>query len=223
MMLAYAASRPAAARRQSSPQAMLLIVSAHVALLAAVMSAKMDLPQRLRHGPPLIKVRLDPPPPPARPLPPQRQTLVTTHPVYQPEPIVRTATEPSTVETAPGPITGPSVAHESGLANVPEPPQPPPTAPIHRDARLLTPASDLRPPYPASKLASEEEATLRLRLTINEQGRVVAVDPIGLADAAFLDSARRYMIAHWRYAPATDDGRPISTTLVVTLRFQLDG
>jgi protein TonB len=47
-MLAYASSRPVAAKRQSSPHAMLFVISAHVALLAAVMSAKLDLPRRIQ-------------------------------------------------------------------------------------------------------------------------------------------------------------------------------
>jgi protein TonB len=63
---------------------------------------------------------------------------------------------------------------------------------------------------------------LRLNLTIDERGRVVAVDPIGRADGTFLEAARRHLIAHWRYRPATEDGRAVSSTLAVTLRFQLE-
>ena len=59
-------------------------------------------------------------------------------------------------------------------------------------------------------------------MTIDEHGRVIAVDPVGPADREFLDAARRYMIAHWRYEPATVDGRAVASTLTVTLRFQLD-
>jgi protein TonB len=94
---------------------------------------------------------------------------------------------------------------------------------MHHDARLLTPPAELKPPYPPSKLLSEEEAVLTLRLVIDERGRVVSVDPVGRADSAFLEAARRYMIARWRYQPATDDGRAISSSLTVTLRFELNG
>ena len=50
-MLAYAAERPLIGKRQSSPHTMLLIVSAHVALLAAAMSARMELPPRHANEP----------------------------------------------------------------------------------------------------------------------------------------------------------------------------
>jgi protein TonB len=86
----------------------------------------------------------------------------------------------------------------------------------------MTPAADLRPPYPASKLAAGEEASLTLRLTIDENGRVVAVDPVGRADPVFLAAARKHLMARWRYKPAMQGGHPVSSTAVVTLRFELD-
>ena len=52
---------------------------------------------------------------------------------------------------------------------------------------------------------------LRLKLTIDPRGRVIAVDPVGKADPAFLAAARRHLIAHWRYKPATEDGRAIAS------------
>jgi protein TonB len=121
-----------------------------------------------------------------------------------------------------GPTADPGVIAGGGTAVVAVIPQTAST-PIHHDARLLTPPSELKPPYPASKLLTEEEAVLTLRLTIDANGRVVAVDPVGRADRIFLEAARRYAIAHWRYQPATDDGRPIASSLTVTLRFELDG
>jgi protein TonB len=80
----------------------------------------------------------------------------------------------------------------------------------------------LRPPYPDDKRRLEEEAVLRLRLAIDERGRVVAVEPVGSADRSFLEAARRHLIAHWRYKPATDDGRAVRSSTVITLRFELE-
>ena len=43
-MLAYAASRPVVADRPSSPSTLLIVIGLHAAVLAVVISAKMDLP-----------------------------------------------------------------------------------------------------------------------------------------------------------------------------------
>jgi protein TonB len=50
---------------------------------------------------------------------------------------------------------------------------------------------------------------------------VTGVEAVGAADPVFLAAARRHLIAHWRYRPATEDGRPVATSTVITLRFEL--
>ncbi len=220
-MLAYAVNRPAPGKRQSSPNALLVVISVHVALLAVVMSAKMDLPGRFDPGPKLIKIPIAPPSPPiqtADPRPTPRPVDNWDNPqptVPIPQPNIP-AVDPGPATVDPGPMAGAGTASLPGLPNLI-------TAPIRHDARLLTPASELKPPYPASKLLSEEEAVLRLKLTIDRNGRVVAVDPVGPADRAFLEAARRHLMAHWRYQPATEDGRSVASSMVITLRFELDG
>jgi protein TonB len=96
-----------------------------------------------------------------------------------------------------------------------------PVAPVRIAARFVTPEADIKPPYPQSKLRAEEEAVLRLRLSIDARGRVTGVEAVGAADPVFLAAARRHLIAHWRYRPATEDGRPVATSTVITLRFEL--
>lgn len=64
---------------------------------------------------------------------------------------------------------------------------------------------------------------LRLKLTIDARGRVIAVEPVGRTDPAFLDAARRHLLAHWRYKPATAKGQAVASSAVITLRFELNG
>lgn len=222
-MLAYAANRPDPAGRRPSPNVMLFILAVHIAAIAALMSAKMDV-RRITREPPTIRVALDPVKPKpidtksSKPTPQTTKNWVS-HPVPQvdthpakpiPFDLGGTTTDPGSV----GPTT------------IPEPlpplPIPQPPLPVRLDPQLLTPATQLRPPYPASKLASEEEADLHLRLSIGVDGHVTAVEPIGRADPVFLDAARRYLIAHWRYRPASVDGRAIATVMTITLSFRLD-
>jgi len=191
--------------------------------LAVAMSVKEALPPIVKDGPITIyKVPIDKPPPPIPPetKQPKTSTNTTTSRENHSQPQVPTRTEPQV------PLGGaPGLGSSGGTGTSQLPPLPPlPPAPpvgISRGATLLTPPADLRPPYPQSKLIAEEEATLKLRLTIDEQGRVVAVDPVGRADPVFLASARRHLMAHWRYKPAMKDGQPIPTSIVISLRFEL--
>lgn len=219
-MLAYAANRPRIGARQSSPNAMLFVICGHIVLIAVVMSAKMVLPPRVLDPPTtVIPVSISKPPPPnaTRPTQPTNEgTARDTHPQPQP-PLTTVPAQPwnfgPTVE--PGPTAQPNP--------LPTTPLPLPTPGITRDPQLLTSPSELKPPYPQSKLLAEEEATLTLRLTIDEEGRVIAVDPVGRTDAVFLAAARRHLMAHWRYKPAMKEGQPVPASITITLRFELDG
>lgn len=216
-MLAYAAHRRRIAERHSAPHVMLVIIAAHVAVIAAVMSAKMDLPQRIFRPPTAVDLL------PLPALPPE-----------PPQPVLQPKSSPSTIDRVPVIVPVPQPA---GDAHDPTPiPLPTPGAgtigptveplaladPVRIAARFATPPSAIRPPYPASKIQSEEEAVLKLRLSIDLRGRVVAVEPVGRADPAFLTAARHHLMAHWRYRPATEGGRAVASTTLITLRFELE-
>ena len=219
--MAYAANRPVVGKRRSSPNAMLLVVSAHVALLAAVMSVKMDLPQRIKDPPTIIDFFPDPTPTQLTEQPTSSRQMPAAKAIDHPQTNVPIPTGGPTVDPGPSVLDPGSIA--AAASNVTPVIPKPVITPIHRDAQLLTPAAQLKPPYPPSKLLSEEEAVLTLRIAIDERGRVVSVDPVGHADSAFLEAARQHMIAHWHYRPASDDGRAIASSMTVTLRFELDG
>lgn len=222
-MLAYAAHRPVAIDRHPHPNTMLLIIGVHVALIAAVMSARMEIQGRRPPDPPLIRIPLSPEPPPR----PEAISKVQPRALIAPAP---DREHPVIKDHSPDllpPIGGGGAADDGSL--VPGEVVQVPTVPhqaAHADPtvpRLLTPAAQLKPPYPAEKLLNEEEAVLTLKLGIDAQGRVTSVDPVGAADVVFLNAARRYLIAHWRYAPATRDGSAVPSTTLVTLHFELNG
>ena len=210
---------PAYADRKTHPSTLLMIVGAHAALLAAVMTAKMDLappwdPTKTK----VTLVPVPPEPPQSQPEPkPQPPRSIIDHvprvvPMPQPD-VPRVDHSP-----LPIPLPDPGAAIGSGntLDTVPTP------APVRRGPRFMTPEADVKPPYPQQKLRMEEEAVLRLKLSIDERGRVTAVEPVGRADPVFLAAARRHLIARWRYQPATEDGRAVPSSTVITLRFQLE-
>jgi protein TonB len=209
---------PAFADHARHPRALVLIIAGHAALLAAVMTAKMEVPFRI-FPPTVVKLIPIPKPPPEnqQPTKPNPRTSTIDHPttpipIPQPrEPTVDTS-QPTNPTFDPGPIIDP------GPRTTTTPPQP-----VRIGPRFVTPASDVKPPYPPSKLRDGEEAALRLKLTIDERGRVTGVEAVGPAVPVFLAAARRHLLAHWRYRPATEGGRPVATSTFVTLRFELAG
>ena len=221
-MLAYAASRPTPVERRPYPNAMLAIIAVHVGVAALVMSAKMEFPPIAGNTPIdifTVKEPTDPPPPnPSHKT--SRPQTVNSDPVTRVDPIQPVGLSqdpPIATGGSVGPGTGDQVALNFPLIR----------PPIHEIVKLgptlLTSGEDLKPPYPSSKLLTEEEAVLTLRLAIDERGRVVGVEPVGRTDPVFLAAARRHLIAHWRYKPASEDGRAMPSSAVITLRFQLDG
>ncbi|MBA3510808.1 MAG: hypothetical protein H0T81_02730, partial [Sphingomonas sp.] len=120
-MLAYAAHRRRIARRHSAPHVMLAIIVGHVALIAAVMSAKMELPDRLRDVTKveLIPIPADPPPrqPPPRDVPRPSDSRIDQVPPIVPAPLPRPAPlDPPIVMPVPQPgPTAPLPVPQPGL------------------------------------------------------------------------------------------------------------
>jgi protein TonB len=201
---------------------MLFIIAAHVAALALVMSARMDLPRRIFEPP----IKVDSLPAPTKPEPvrlttPQPEQRPLAEPVA-PAPTIVPAAQPSPIEVGnvpaellPGPVGG-GAGNERTAQALPR------STTVFHGPQLLTRGDELKPPYPFSKQVMGEEATLALRLAIDERGRVLTVDPVGRADSVFAEAARRHIILHWRFRPAIYAGRPTNSWTVINLTFRLD-
>lgn len=216
-MLAYAEHRRRVAAQRSAPHAMLGIMVAHIAVIAVVMSAKMDLPDRI-FNPPITVDTIPLPDPPPQKRPVEKQPEEPRSAIDQPTTFVPMP-QPSrdSVDSTPTPIPIPPDLGAGPRFD----PFPQPSPPVRIGPRSMTPAGSVRPPYPLEKLKNEEEASLKLRLSIDASGRVISVEPVGRADRAFLQAARRHILAQWRYQPASEDGRPMASSTVITLKFEL--
>ena len=213
-MLAYA---PRPERRRISPATLALIIGAHAAAIAAVMSARLEI-QRLREPPIIVDtIPIPKPPEPPKPQPEHqaaKQTYTAPTPSFDPPRDDGLKVEPLPPQPLPPPFPG------DGSGRSVAPPRPVPL--VHTGPRFATPPDSVRPPYPEAMRAQEKEAVLRLKLTIDERGRVVAVDPVGRADPAFLAAARRHILKAWRYTPAMEGDRAIPSSTVITLEFKLE-
>lgn len=213
------------ADRRRHPRALVLIIGGHAVLIAAVMTAKMEIVPPFDPTKTVIDF-IDPtkPPPPEPPKP-------TPEPKAQAEPRNSQVDRPDVV--IPIPAGGDPTFDNTPLPPIPNLgpigagteilPTPVPKAdPVLVGPRLATPERLLKPAYPLDKQRLEEEAVLRLKLSINERGRVVAVEPVGRVDRSFFEAARKHLLAYWRYTPATEDGRAVASSTVITLTFRLE-
>lgn len=206
-----------------------LVLALHAAAIGGVLMIK---------GPTIIPIDRDPidvtqidlpPDPPRNPPEPQpkqvRQTLPPQLPYVPP---VQVPTQPTgpTIQTA---ATGnlPTIPDGNGLGTdttptTPTVVTPPPHVPVRRDATILG-GSSLQPPYPASEIRNEREGVVRVRVTIDESGRVIAVQQVSATSEAFFQATQRQALSRWRFRPATEDGRPVQSSQTLTVHFRLDG
>ena len=169
-MLGYAIeTRPA--RRKASPTTLMLIAAGHAALILAVVNAKVDAPGR-PYDPPIVlrPIPIPQDPPPNSDPRPSENTLVTP-PATPRDPPVEIVPIPLSGSIELGPM--PPFRGGEGIGTIPEPPEPI----VRVGPKPTTPANVLRPPYPEAKRRLEQEAVLRLRLTIDDHGRVEVVMP----------------------------------------------
>ena len=221
-MLAYAAQHPRPAGRAGSPKALTLIIAGHAVVIAAVMTARMEL-VRVTPFAPIDIINVDTPPPlpdpQTKPEPKPQDPVIQDSSIDQTQAMVDMG-QSTSIDLDRGPPIGDLVREiGTGPTTIVDPPRP---APVLSGPRLATAGDALKPPYPTDKLRLEQEATLRLRLTIDVRGRVTAVDPVGNADPSFLAAARRHILKVWRYKPATEDGVAVPTTTVINLSFRLE-
>ena len=80
------------------------------------------------------------------------------------------------------------------------------------------------PDYPPLAVRLNQTGNVMLKLTIDERGAVVAATVEKSSGYDALDNAAvAWVIAHWRYEPATKDGKPFATSTDALVTFRLTG
>lgn len=94
-------------------------------------------------------------------------------------------------------------------------------APVFRPAQPLAGAHGM-PPYPSEAILAGHEGLLRLRLTVAADGRVGNVQIEKSSENETLDApTAKWIESHWRFQPATLDGKPVTSVVSVEIRFVL--
>jgi protein TonB len=77
------------------------------------------------------------------------------------------------------------------------------------------------PDYTDSAREHHIEGTVILSVKVNEKGKVTAVKVINSLEKS-LDRRAMNAVKHWKFAPATMDGRPVASQFNVSVDFRLN-
>lgn len=78
------------------------------------------------------------------------------------------------------------------------------------------------PPYPAIARRLGEEGKVTLRLAVSAEGRVTEAEIVTSSGREDLDqTARAWIVAHWAYKPALDNGLAVASQVLATVTFSL--
>jgi periplasmic protein TonB len=209
--------------KRRSPASLMVVIALHGAALTALLMAKTHF--EVRDDKPLFAkpIRETLPPPEAEvPPPPETKQLPKETVTFKP-PIVDLPNLPDVpverTETKIVPLPQPLPPLPT-----PDPPMPkaePKAEPVRIAARIDA-RSNLQPPYPASEQRAGREGVVTVRVTIGPDGRVVAVEKVSATSDDFWRATERQALRAWRFKPATLDGKPVTSTQTLTVRFELD-
>lgn len=214
-------------QRTSSPGSLTIVIALHAAGIAGLMLWKTEIVTETV-TPFIVKVIKQAPPPPEKPVPKvkpevrQKAVIDQVPPVIPTERPTELTLQPMPDITPvfdPGPI-GDAIADPMPIP-MPDPPKPVPVPePVRKDATMLA-SSALQPPYPAAEQRAENEGSVTVRILIGTDGRVKSVEKVRGASDAFFRSTEQQALRHWRFKPATVDGRPVESRKTMTVHFRL--
>jgi len=111
----------------------------------------------------------------------------------------------------------------TGGTGFPPPPvsSDPPARGLDR-ALAAVPGTHTVPPYPPIARRMGAEGKVTLRLTVSTEGKVTAAEVVTSSGRDDMDQgARQWIMAHWVYKPALDDGVPVIGHVLATVNFNL--
>lgn len=164
--------------------------------LAPPLSEPGPVPQHLRADAWIKRLLPDPPEPPVpSPLPAPQPARPVPQPIQQ-------------VSSA-----GPAVARE-----IPAEKTSAPAIIQARPAYRINP----KPVYPELARRRNWQGTVALAVTVESDGRPVQVDIDTSSGYPLLDTAAMRAVRSWRFHPGTENGRPVTMTVLVPIDFRLE-
>ena len=210
-------------RQRRSPASLAIVVALHAAAFGAlILAGSSQFLQQPERRTVITDIPIPPDPPLVDPPEPQAQSPERRETVLTPIPPIREDhgdTVPNE-QTDPRPPIGQQGEQTVTQPRQDPPPDPPP--PVRREAQLDPRyARELQPPYPPPELRAERSGVVRIRLTIAPNGRVTTVQRLSATNDNFWRATEQQALRHWRFRPATLDGRPVEGVKEMTVRFRI--
>lgn len=204
------------------------MLALHAALLYTAMSYKLIPPPQeavtlfvdMINPPP--KKEEPPPPEPPKP-PPKKVELVKEKQIVKPLPApVLVAEAPITSPVEPVALPPPPVIEAPLPEPVVEEPVKP-AQPLMMTSELSLACPDRSPPnYPAISRRLGEQGQVKLKVELDETGRVTSARVVESSGFKRLDEAGLNAVKSWRCNPATRDGKPVRAVALQPLDFILN-
>ena len=140
-------------------------------------------------------------------------------PVKPPEPSITKKIE---TEKPIAPIFTMDKSHGEKTITLRPPADDPPT--VRGISRVLASVAGTHtaPPYPPIARRIGVEGKVTLRLTVSAEGKVTATEIVSSSGRDDMDqSAQQWIMAHWAYKPALDNGVPTVSQTLATVVFSL--
>ena len=207
-------------QKKRSPVSLAAVIGLHAAALGAVIlygtTTFQKAAERRLTAINITEPQIPPevtPPPPRPEAPRQLSTPTVTPPVLSLPSNLSAQVTPTTIYQPPLTPPAPIIVADA------TPVIPPPV----RRAAQVDPnfRAALQPPYPAIEERAQREGQVRVRITIDANGRVTAIDQLSATSDAFWRVTQRQALSRWRFRPATVDGRPVESTMLFTVTFRL--
>lgn len=169
-------------------------------------------------------VRIQPRPIPDEPKPAVKPTR-TEKPIHQQQPDERPTMDKPIIQLAGNDgvihlVKPPLIDETGGIGTLPyNPPADPVFVAARPDPRY---ADTFHPDYPPSLRREGLEGSVTVRITIDDRGRVIAVEQIRATNAAFFEETKRQALKEWRFKPATRDGVAVRAEQTMTVHFRLE-
>jgi len=128
---------------------------------------------------------------------------------------------PPTVTIGPGSDVTPAPVKESDArvaTKAKAAAKPKPRTPSTTTARPI--ASNLAPKYPVAALRRNEGGMVLLRVNVGSDGTPTDIDVAQRSGSRDLDRAAISAVSKWQFRPATRNGRPVASTVVVPVEFR---